>query len=45
MVQINQVRGGGGASWMDSIMQFLKGDILPKEKIETDKIRRKATSY
>ena len=42
-VQINQVRAG--PSWMDSIMQFLKEDILPKEKIETDKIRKKATSY
>ena len=30
---------------MDSIIQFLKEDILPEEKIETDKIRRKATSY
>ena len=38
-VQINQVRVG--PSWMDSITQFLKEDILPKEKIEADKIRRK----
>ena len=30
---------------MDSVIQFLKYDILPKEKFETDKIRRKATSY
>ena len=30
---------------MDSIMQFLKEDVQPEEKIETDKIRRKATSY
>ena len=30
---------------MDSVIQFLKYDILPKEKVETDKIRRKATSY
>ena len=30
---------------MDSIIQFLKEDILPKEKIEADKIRGKATSY
>ena len=30
---------------MDSIIQFLKEDILPEEKIEADKIRRKATSY
>ena len=42
-VQINQVRVG--PSWMDSITQFLKEDILPEEKIEADKIRRKATSY
>ena len=27
------------------ILQFLKEDILPEEKIEADKIRRKATSY
>ena len=30
---------------MDSIIQFLKEDILPKEKIEADKIQRKATSF
>ena len=30
---------------MDSIIQFLKEDILPKERIEVDKVRRKATSY
>ena len=35
-VQINQVRAG--PSWMDSITQFLKEDILPEEKIEVDKI-------
>ena len=29
---------------MDSIIRFLKEDILPEEKIEADKIRRKATS-
>ena len=42
-VQIDQIRAG--PSWMDSIIQFLKEDILPKEKIEADKIQRKATSY
>ena len=42
-VQINQVRAG--PSWMDSITQSLKEDILPEEKVEADKIRRKATSY
>ena len=30
---------------MDSTIQFLKEDILPEEKIEADKILRKATSY
>ena len=30
---------------MVSIIQFLKEDILPKEKVEADKVRRKATSY
>ena len=43
VVQINEVRVG--PSWMDPIMQFLKEDILPEEKIEADKIRKKATSY
>ena len=30
---------------MDSVIQFLKDDILPEKKVEADKIRRKATSY
>ena len=30
---------------MDPIMQFLKEDILPEEKIEADKIQKKVTSY
>ena len=42
-VQINQIRAG--PSWMDSMIQFLKEDILLEEKVEADKIRRKATSY
>ena len=41
--QILQIRTG--SSWMDSIIQFLKEDILPKERIEVDKVRRKATRY
>ena len=41
--QIKQIRAG--PSWMDSIIRFLREDILPEEKIEADKIRRKATSY
>ena len=43
VVQIHQIRVV--PSWMDSIIQFLKEDILPEEKIEADKIRRKVTSY
>ena len=30
---------------MNSIIRFLKEDILPEEKIEAVKTRRKATSY
>ena len=30
---------------MDFIMQFLKEDTLPKERVEVDKVRRKATRY
>ena len=43
VAQIHQIRVG--TSWMDSIIQFLRDDILPEEKIEVDKIRRKATNY
>ena len=43
LVQINQIKAG--SSWMDFIIRFLKEDILPEEKIEVDKIRRKAISY
>ena len=43
IAQINQIRAG--PSWMDSIIRFLKEDILPEERIEADKVRRKATSY
>ena len=41
--QINQIRTW--LSWMDSIIRFLKEDILLEERIEADKVRRKATSY
>ena len=30
---------------MDSIIQFLKEDILSEEKTEADKVQRKATRY
>ena len=30
---------------MDSIIRFLREDILPEERMKADKIQRKATSY
>ena len=30
---------------MDSIIQFLKEDILPEERLEANKVRRKATRF
>ena len=39
-IPIHQIRVG--PSWMDPIVLFLKDDILPKEKGEADKVRRKA---
>ena len=41
--QIHQIRAG--PSCMDSIIQFLKEDILPEERIKADKVQRKATRY
>ena len=41
IVRVYQIRAG--PSWMDSIIQFLKEDILPEERLEADKVRRKAT--
>ena len=41
--QIHQIKAG--PSWMDSIIQFLKEDILPEERIAADKVRRKAIRY
>ena len=40
VVHIHQIRVG--PSWMDSIVFFLKENILPKEKPEADKVRTKA---
>ena len=36
MAQIHQIRAG--PSWMDSIVRFLKEDVLPEERIEADKV-------
>lgn len=30
---------------MDSIIQFLKEDTLPEERLEADKVRRKTTRF
>ena len=43
VVHVHQVRVG--PSWMDSIVPFLKEDILPEEKFEADKVRRKAHRF
>ena len=40
---VHSVRAG--PSWMDPLMQFLKHDTLPDDKVEADKIRRKASRF
>ena len=34
-----------GSSWMDSISLFLEKDVLPEEKSEADKVRRKTPRF
>ena len=41
--RIHQIRAG--PSWINSIIQFLREDTLPEERIETDKVRRKAIRF
>ena len=41
--QIHQIKLG--LSWMDSISLFLEKDVLPEEKSEADKVRRKAPRF
>ena len=43
MVRIHEVRVG--SSWMDPIVEFLKSDILSKEKSGAEKIRRNAHRF
>ena len=43
VIHVHQVRVG--PSWMDTLVLFLKEDILPEEKTEADKIRRKASRF
>ena len=42
-VHVHQIRVG--PSWMDPIILYLRGDILPKDKSEADKIRRNAPRF
>ena len=43
VIYVHQVKVG--PSWMDPLVLFLKDDILPEEKTEADKIRRKASRF
>ena len=43
IVRIHQIRAR--PSWMDFIIQFLREDTLPEERIEADKVRRKAMRF
>ena len=43
VVRVHQVRVG--PSWMDLVVLFLKEDILPEEKLEANKVRRKAPQF
>ena len=43
LLQVHQIKLG--LSWMDPILQFLEKDILPKEKSEAKKIRRKTPRF
>ena len=42
-IQVHQIKAG--PSWMDSIIQFLKEDILPEERLEANKVWRKSTRF
>ena len=43
LLQIHQINLG--PSWMDPILLFLERDILPEEKAEAEKVRRKAPRF
>ena len=42
-VHIHQIRVG--PSWMDPIVLFLKDDIFPEEKGDSDKVRKKTPRF
>ena len=41
--QVHQIKVG--PSWMDPILLFLENDILLEEKLEAEKVRRKAPQF
>ena len=43
VVHVHQIRVG--PSWMNSIVLFLKEDVLLENKFEADKVRRKAPQF
>ena len=43
VVHIHQIRIG--SSWMDAIVLFLKEDVLPEDKSEVEKVRRKVPRF
>ena len=43
MIYVPHVRIG--PSWMDPIIQFLNKDVLPEDKLEAEKICRKAPRF
>ena len=43
LLQVHQIKVG--PSWMDPILLFLEKDILPEEKSEVEKVRRKAPRF
>ena len=42
-VHIHQIRVG--PSWMDPIVLFLKDDIFPEEKGDSDKVQKKTPRF
>ena len=43
LLQVHQIKSR--PSWMDPIMTFLERDVLPEEKLEAEKVRRKAPRF
>ena len=43
LLQTHQIKLG--SSWMDPILMFLERDVLPEEKLEAEKVRRKAPRF